>query len=46
MRPADLRAIVADAFEPMLDRRRLELLRTVEAAERVDLRERLAAMAG
>ena len=38
MRPADLRAIVADAFEPMLDRRRLHLLRTVEAAERVDLR--------
>ena len=46
MRPADLRQIVADAFEPMLDRRRLDLLRTVEAAERVDLRERLAAMAG
>lgn len=46
MRPADLRAIVDNAFEPMLDRRRMDLLRTVEAEERVDLRERLAAMAG
>ena len=34
MRPADLRAIVAAAFEPMLDRRRLDLLRIVEAAEK------------
>ena len=41
MRPADLRAIVADAFEPMLDRRRLELLRTVEAAERAGQRREL-----
>ena len=46
MRPADLRTIVADAFEPMIDRQSLDLLRTVEAAERVDLRERLEALAG
>ena len=46
MRPADLRAIVAAAFEPMLDRRRLDLLRLVEAAEKKDLKNRLMALAG
>ena len=34
MSPADLRAIVADAFEPLVDRQSLDRLRIMEAAER------------
>ena len=41
MDPATLRQIVADAFEPMIDRKALEQLRAVEAAERYGLRARL-----
>ena len=42
MAPATLRAIVAAAFEPMIDRETLERLRTIEAAERHGLRQRMA----
>ena len=45
MPPAILREIVAGAFEPMVDQRQMMLLREVEAAERNDLRERLAEFA-
>ena len=45
MPPAMLREIVAGAFEPMVDQRQMMLLREVEAAERNDLRERLAEFA-
>ena len=45
MPPAMLREIVADAFEPMVDQRQMMMLREVEAAERDDLRERLAEFA-
>ena len=41
MRPDTLRRIVADAFEPMIDREALEQLRTIEAAERYGLRQRM-----
>ena len=41
MRPDTMRSIVADAFEPMIDRAALERLRTIEAAERHGLRARL-----
>ena len=44
MRPDTLRQIVADAFEPMIDRRALERLRTIEAAERYGLKQRMLAM--
>ncbi len=45
MPPAMLREIVAGAFEPMVDQRQMMLLREVEAAERNDVRERLAEFA-
>ena len=45
MRPDTLRRIVADAFEPMVDQRKMAQLRQIEAAERHDLRERLAVLA-
>ena len=41
LRPDTMRQIVADAFEPMIDRKDLERLRAVEAAERYGLRERM-----
>ena len=41
LRPTALRQIVADAFEPMIDREALERLRTIEAAERYGLRQRM-----
>ena len=41
MRPDVLRQIVTDAFEPMIDRKSLEQLRAVEAAERHGLRQRM-----
>ena len=41
LRPDTMRQIVADAFEPMIDRKDLELLRAVEASERNGLRERM-----
>ena len=41
LRPDTMRQIVADAFEPMIDRKALEQLRAVEAAERYGLRERM-----
>ena len=44
MRPDTLRGIVADAFEPMIDRQALERLRLVEASERHDLGQRMLAM--
>ena len=46
MAPATLREIVADAFEPMLDKDVLNSLRVVEASERNDLGQRWAAMVG
>ena len=45
MPPDILRGIVADAFEPMLDKDVLNHLRVVEASERNDLGLRMAAMA-
>ena len=45
MAPATLREIVAAAFEPLVDQRQMMMLRQVEAAERHDLRERLAVFA-
>ena len=45
MAPAVLRQIVADAFEPMIDRQALDRLRIVEASERHDLRQRLLVLA-
>ena len=45
MPPDILRGIVADAFEPMLDKDVLKHLRTVEASERFDLGQRMLAMA-
>ena len=45
MPPAILREIVAAAFEPMVDQRQMAMLREVEAAERHNLRERLAVFA-
>ena len=45
MPPDILRGIVADAFEPMLDKEVLNQLRTVEASERHDLGQRWLAMA-
>ena len=45
MRPDTLRRIVADAFEPMIDRQALEQLRAIEASEKHDLRERWAVLA-
>ena len=41
MRPDVLRQIVTDAFEPMIDRKALERMRTVEAAERHGLKQRM-----
>ena len=41
LRPDTMRQIVADAFEPMIDRQALEQLRAIEAAERNGLRQRL-----
>ena len=41
MRPDTMRQIVADAFEPMIDRQALEQLRAIEAAERHGLRQRM-----
>ena len=41
MPPDILRGIVADAFEPMLDKEVLKHLRTVEASERFDLGQRM-----
>ena len=41
MRPDTLRRIVADAFEPMIDRQALERMRVVEASERHGLRQRM-----
>ena len=41
LRPDTMRQIVADAFEPMIDRQALEQLRAIEAAERNGLRTRL-----
>ena len=46
MRPDTLRGIVADAFEPMIDRQALEQLRAIEAAERHGLRQRMAELYG
>ena len=46
MQPDTLRGIVADAFEPMIDRKALEQLRTVEAAERHGLKQRMAELYG
>ena len=46
MRPDVLRQIVADAFEPMIDRKALEQLRTIEAAEKYGLKQRLLSMYG
>ena len=45
MRPDTLRRIVADAFEPMIDRQALERLRAVEASERHGLRQRMLELA-
>ena len=45
MRPDTLRGIVADAFNPMLDHKVLEHMRTVEASERYNLGQRMRAMA-
>ena len=44
MRPDILRGIVADAFEPMLDKDVLKHLRTVETSERYSLGQRMMAM--
>ena len=41
MQPDVLRQIVADAFEPMIDRKTLEQLRIVEAAEKHGLKQRM-----
>ena len=41
MRPDAMRQIVADAFEPMINRKALDQLRTIEASERHGLRERM-----
>ena len=46
MRPDTLRQIVADAFEPMIDRQALERLRTIEAAERYGLKQRMLELYG
>ena len=46
MSPDTLRRIVADAFEPMIDRQALERLRTIEGAERHGLRQRMAELYG
>ena len=46
MRPDVLRQIVTDAFEPMIDRKALEQLRTIEAAEKYGLKQRLLSMYG
>ena len=45
MRPDTLRRIVADAFEPMIDRQALERMRVVEASERHGLRQRMLQLA-
>ena len=44
MPPDTLRRIVADAFEPMLDKDVLNHLRVVEASERFDLEKRMLAL--
>ena len=46
MRPDTLRQIVADAFEPMIDRQALERLRTIEGAERHGLKQRMLELYG
>ena len=45
MRPDTLRRIVADAFEPMIDRQALERMRAIEASERHGLRQRMLELA-
>ena len=45
MRPDTMRQIVADAFEPMINRKVLDQLRTIEASERHGLRDMMLKLA-